>query len=576
MCLALIVVLFHDGIVARPRPGRRGPGRPGRRPRRAPRLLPRPTSVARRPTTPPRSRSPRRAPTSTRRTFQVDATRGRSPSPRPAARRRCSPTTSSCFDSLTHPALDRPIGRASDARCDRGDRSRAVARRPRRCPGGRRRLVDGPPAHADPGRWPRRSRRPRRWPRRSRICRPRPRSPPSSTTRSTSSSPASSADLIRSQPPARLLQQTDRCRRRRPTRGARDVHGPAASSACTRPVLDGTAQRLLSRLRTVQSLVAESAASDASTTAVAAAHAAHDSLDRLAAQRTQLQAKAQQARRGWRRCSREPALARLGERPRPPARAGGADRAGGSCSGGRRATPARRGRADHPADGTAPYVAAAIAAARTRLGSPYVWGATGPSTFDCSGLIQWSYAAAGLCTCRGRRATSSSSARTSRLDELAARRPAVLGHRPVSNPATIHHVAMYVGDGYMLEAPHTGAFVRLVPLRLGPEFAGAVRPGLTRPVTPRPPSLGGCIPQPGTQRRRPLPARAPARRRHPRVALARPRRGPRPPRRRPPRRPRPPPHRRGPRRRALDRARRRPPGRPGARRRRAATTTSTS
>ena len=50
--------------------------------------------------------------------------------------------------------------------------------------------------------------------------------------------------------------------------------------------------------------------------------------------------------------------------------------------------------------------------------------------------------------------------------------------------ATIHHVALYVGGGQMIEAPHTGAFVRLVPIRLGPQFAGAVRPGLGAPVAP--------------------------------------------------------------------------------------------
>ena len=63
----------------------------------------------------------------------------------------------------------------------------------------------------------------------------------------------------------------------------------------------------------------------------------------------------------------------------------------------RRSTPAMR---MTPADGsmTPPnqIAAAAIAAARSRLGVPYVWGATGPGSFDCSGLTQWSYAHAGI------------------------------------------------------------------------------------------------------------------------------------------------------------------------------------
>lgn len=41
------------------------------------------------------------------------------------------------------------------------------------------------------------------------------------------------------------------------------------------------------------------------------------------------------------------------------------------------------------------YGAAAVAAARTKLGAPYVWGASGPNAFDCSGLVSWAYKAAG-------------------------------------------------------------------------------------------------------------------------------------------------------------------------------------
>lgn len=129
-----------------------------------------------------------------------------------------------------------------------------------------------------------------------------------------------------------------------------------------------------------------------------------------------------------------------------------------------------------------PYAAAAIAAARTRIGDPYVWGATGPKSFDCSGLVQWAYAQAGLSLMRVA-ADQYRSGPVVPLDALApgdllfwATDPAV--------KATIHHVALYVGGGQMIEAPHTGAFVRLVPIRLGPQFAGAVRPGLGAPVAP--------------------------------------------------------------------------------------------
>ena len=46
----------------------------------------------------------------------------------------------------------------------------------------------------------------------------------------------------------------------------------------------------------------------------------------------------------------------------------------------------------------------------------------------------------------------------------------------MSQPATIYHVAMYVGGGNMLEAPHTGADVR-ISYAFRPDYAGAVRPG---------------------------------------------------------------------------------------------------
>jgi len=121
-----------------------------------------------------------------------------------------------------------------------------------------------------------------------------------------------------------------------------------------------------------------------------------------------------------------------------------------------------------------PYAAAAIAAATTKLGVPYVWGAAGPDTFDCSGLVQWAYGQAGLSLAR----VAADQYRSGPEVQLNALAPGDLLFW-ATDPAlksTIHHVAIYVGQGQMIEAPHTGAYVRLVPIRLGPEFAGAVRP----------------------------------------------------------------------------------------------------
>lgn len=88
--------------------------------------------------------------------------------------------------------------------------------------------------------------------------------------------------------------------------------------------------------------------------------------------------------------------------------------------------------------------------AATHLGAPYVYGASGPSTFDCSGLVQYTYRQAGIAVPR----TSYSQA--------------VAGY-PVSNSAARpgdvvilgggSHVGIYVGGGQMIDAPHSGAVV---------------------------------------------------------------------------------------------------------------------
>jgi len=127
--------------------------------------------------------------------------------------------------------------------------------------------------------------------------------------------------------------------------------------------------------------------------------------------------------------------------------------------------------ADAPAP--SPTAAAAARAALDQVGKPYRWGATGPEEFDCSGLVRWAYAQAGLAL-----------PRTSRAQWWAGRPVGVGGLRPgdlvfwasdPTDPATIHHVGMYVGQALMVHAPHTGALVRVDPLR--PDgYAGATRP----------------------------------------------------------------------------------------------------
>lgn len=124
---------------------------------------------------------------------------------------------------------------------------------------------------------------------------------------------------------------------------------------------------------------------------------------------------------------------------------------------------------------TAPnnVAAQAIAAARSRLGVPYVWGATGPNSFDCSGLTQWSYAHAGITL-----------PRTAAEQWNAGPHPALADLEPgdllfwalnTSQPSTIHHVAMYIGRGMMIAAPHTGENVQIQAVYMT-GFIGAVRP----------------------------------------------------------------------------------------------------
>jgi cell wall-associated NlpC family hydrolase len=110
--------------------------------------------------------------------------------------------------------------------------------------------------------------------------------------------------------------------------------------------------------------------------------------------------------------------------------------------------------------------AVAVAYAYGKLGSPYVWGATGPNAFDCSGLVQAAYRAAGLSLPRTSYAQINAGRRVSR-SEL---RPGDL----VFFYPGISHVGIYVGGGRMIHAPNPSAPVRLAPIDQMP-FAGATR-----------------------------------------------------------------------------------------------------
>ncbi|MEU5362785.1 NlpC/P60 family protein [Streptomyces sp. NPDC005925] len=107
--------------------------------------------------------------------------------------------------------------------------------------------------------------------------------------------------------------------------------------------------------------------------------------------------------------------------------------------------------------------AAALAAAQAALGRPYVWGANGPSAFDCSGLMQWAYARAGVALPR----TSQAQRNAGRRVPLSEARPGDL----VVYRSDASHIGMYAGNGQVIHAPYPGAPVRYDPVGMMPVSA---------------------------------------------------------------------------------------------------------
>jgi cell wall-associated NlpC family hydrolase len=128
--------------------------------------------------------------------------------------------------------------------------------------------------------------------------------------------------------------------------------------------------------------------------------------------------------------------------------------------------PAAKPAADQPSS----LAASAIDAAESRLGTPYVWGATGPDAFDCSGLMQYAFDQAGMDLPRTAAAQSQVGKKVS-MDDL---KPGdlIFLYSPVS------HVVMYVGNGKVIEAPNSGEDVKYTPLsKIQKNVVGARRIG---------------------------------------------------------------------------------------------------
>jgi cell wall-associated NlpC family hydrolase len=108
----------------------------------------------------------------------------------------------------------------------------------------------------------------------------------------------------------------------------------------------------------------------------------------------------------------------------------------------------------------------AIAAAEAQLGKPYQWGGAGPDTFDCSGLVSWAWAAAGVYF-----------PHLAQLQYDMTRRVAIADLLPgdlvfYGTPTSVYHVGIYVGGGRMIDAPTTGQLVHFAGIYFSGLLAG--------------------------------------------------------------------------------------------------------
>lgn len=225
---------------------------------------------------------------------------------------------------------------------------------------------------------------------------------------------------------------------------------------------------------------ASAAAAKAESEAKAAATAAAKLTSELRATRTELSRRAATAAALFQRLSMaERAALTAAQTPRAADRVVPRGSRSGSRTSAAPTSPAPAGPSAGPSPrpSTAPpavvpvsgRAGAAVAEARRQLGKPYVWGATGPGSFDCSGLTSWSWRAAGVNIPRTSRQQYAAGNTVSR----SALQPGDL----VYFGSPIYHVAIYIGGNTMISAPQPGDVVKYQSLEAFSDYAGATRPG---------------------------------------------------------------------------------------------------
>jgi cell wall-associated NlpC family hydrolase len=250
---------------------------------------------------------------------------------------------------------------------------------------------------------------------------------------------------------------------------------------------------LLDRIGTLQSIAdhnggvlgrAEAATAEAEEARVAAERVAADAraqVDRVAAQQADLdreiaafQAVYERLKGEEERASRAAAERRAAERAaaerrateRPAANSTAPDTGGPDVPDVAPAAPAAPA-VPAPVPGGSAAAATAVSTAMAQVGDPYVWAAAGPDAFDCSGLVQYAYAAAGISLPHSSRMQSTMGTPVSR----SALQPGDLlfFYSPVS------HVGIYIGNGQMVHASTSGSPVKVAPVDYMPSYNSARR-----------------------------------------------------------------------------------------------------